>query len=465
MAAGDKLSATEQALQDARNSLDEGFFPLEFFHDEDLHDLEMERIIGQSWVFIGHESEIPEPGDYARRYIGDDTFIFVRDESGEVNLLFDSCRHRGAQVCRAEQGNTSHFRCPYHGWTYKNDGEAAGIPQKSKAFKNLDRSEYGLAHVPRLESYEGLVFASLAEEGPSLDEWLGDFKWYFDVHMKLPEGGMEVIGEPHRWVVDANWKTIADNFNGDSYHTAWAHGSVLDLELGGEETVGHAGTGDSLDRHIHCDGHTTSMRGFEGEDVFLTYPDEVVEDLFTREGLSDAQWQLARQALSFTGAIFPNFGFLHFGDTTDDPEKDVAPFFTIRKWRPLGPDQMELWSWGLAPKNAPEEFKQRMYKMYTANFGPTGNFEQDDVPIWKGITDSASGQFASSQNLQLNYQMGLEWMSEMDIDEEWLGPGFAYSENLEEGGMRLFHEQWYEMLAGNDRTDATGTPINLQEDR
>lgn len=458
-------SGTGEVLREVRERLDQGRFPLQLFQDDDLHELEVERLFGQSWVFIGHESEIPEPGDYARRYIGDDPFIFVRDESGEINLLFDSCRHRGTQVCRAEQGNTSHFRCPYHGWTYKNNGEAAGIPQKTKAFQELDREEHGLVHVPRLESYEGLVFASINEDVPSLEEWLGDYKWYLDIQLKLPDGGMEVVGEPHRWVIDANWKTIADNFNGDSYHTAWAHGSVVDLELGGEETVGHAGTGESIDHHVHCDGHTTSIRGFEDEDVFLTYPDEIVEDLFTRDELSEAQWQVARQALSFTGAIFPNFGFLHFGDTTDDPNMDVCPFFTIRKWRPISPDQMELWSWGLVPKNAPESFKERMYKIYTSNFGPTGNFEQDDVPIWKSITEAAGGQFARSQDLQLNYQMGLEWMSEMALDEDWEGPGFAYSENLEEGGMRLFHEQWYEMLAGNGREEALGTPMNVEVER
>ncbi len=465
MAVDNTANEAEQAIRDARGALDDGLFPLDFFNNEDVHELEMERIFGQAWIFVGHETEIPEPGDYARRYIGNDTFIFVRSEDGEINLLFDSCRHRGGQVCRAEQGNTSHFRCPYHGWTYKNDGEAAGIPQKPKAFKELDREEHGLAHVPRLDSYEGLVFASLAEEGPTLDEWLGDFTWYLDIHTKLPDGGVEVIGEPHRWVIDANWKTISDNFNGDSYHTAWAHGSVVDMELGGEETVGHAGTGESIDHHVHCDGHTTSIRGFEDEDVFMTYPDEVVDNVFSKDGLSEAQWQVARQALSFTGGIFPNFGFLHFGDTTDDPNKDVAPFFTIRKWRPLASGEMELWSWGLAPKNASQEFKDRMYKMYTSNFGPTGNFEQDDAPIWKGITEGADGQFAQKQDFQLNYQMGFDWMSEMALDEDWDGPGFAYSENLEEGGMRLFHEQWYELLTEGDREAALGSPINVTEEQ
>lgn len=443
------LSRAERTVVRSRRALDEGFYPLRLFNDPAVYRLELERIFGKSWIFVGHASEIPEPGDYARRYIGADPFIFVRDEVGDINLLFDSCRHRGTKLCRAEQGNTSHFRCPYHGWTYKNTGDLVGVPQKEQAYRALDRDEHGLHPVPRLETYKGLVFASLAEDGPSLREHLGEFRWYLDIQLDLVDGGMEVLGEPHRWEIDANWKTITDNFNADSYHTAWAHGSIVELELGGEETVGHAGTGESMDRHVHCaGGHSLSIRGLDDEDVFLTYP-AAVRELISPEGLSAAQYELARQSLSFVGYVFPTFGFLHFGDTTDAPDEPPAPFFTIRKWRPLGPGRIELWSWGLVPREAPEAFKQRMYKMYTSNFGPTGNFEQDDVGIWEGITDVAGAQMTRRHDLQLNYRMGMEWMSEIDVDEAWSGPGTAYTENLEEGAMRRFHERWYEALVGD----------------
>ncbi|MHC3437430.1 aromatic ring-hydroxylating oxygenase subunit alpha [Natrialbaceae archaeon A-gly3] len=437
-------SIEDEIVRSVEESLEEGKFPFRFYNDPDVHKLEMDRIFGNEWIFVGHESEIPEPGDYARRYIGNDPFIFVRDEKGEINLLFDACRHHGAQLCRAEQGNTSHFRCPYHGWTYKNDGDLIGVPQKNTGFKNLDRDENGLFHVPRLESYKGLVFGSLAEEGPSLEEHLGGYKWYLDIQLDMADGGMEVMGEPHRWEIDANWKVLSENLNGDSYHTAWAHGSILDLELGGEETVGGAGTGESIDRHVYVDGHTLSTRMLD-ESVYLTYPEEV-QSILTDDGLSEEQFDIARRALQFVGSIFPNFGLIHFGNTTDDSAKDVCPFFTIRKWRPMGPDKMEIWSWALVPKEAPQEFKERMYKVYSGNFGPTGNFEQDDISLWEGITDSAQAQVARQQNYELNYQMGMEWMTDVDIDEDWKGPGTAYTENLQEGGMRQFHEQWYEAV-------------------
>ncbi|MCW8173347.1 hypothetical protein D8S78_21120 [Natrialba swarupiae] len=119
--------------------------PAKVFNDEEIFEAELRRIFGQCWVFIGHESEVSEPGDYARRYIGKDPFIFVRDEDGEIRVLFDSCTHHGAKVCKAEQGNTSHFRCPYHGWTFKTPAISPGSPSRS----GLPRARYRRVGTPR----------------------------------------------------------------------------------------------------------------------------------------------------------------------------------------------------------------------------------------------------------------------------------------------------------------------------
>jgi phenylpropionate dioxygenase-like ring-hydroxylating dioxygenase large terminal subunit len=122
-----KDEKVDSLLAQAEEAKEEGLLPATVFNDEDIYEAELWRIFAQEWIFIGHVSEIPEPGDYARRYIGTDPYIFVRDKDGEIQVLFDSCRHRGTKICRAETGNTSHFRCPYHGWTYKNDGTLQGI--------------------------------------------------------------------------------------------------------------------------------------------------------------------------------------------------------------------------------------------------------------------------------------------------------------------------------------------------
>ena len=97
------------------SALAKGRYPMEIMNNNDLYRPELRRIFGRAWNYLGHVSEFSEPGDYARRYIGEDPFIVTRDEAGELHAFLDSCKHRGAQFCTAENGNTSHFRCPYHG--------------------------------------------------------------------------------------------------------------------------------------------------------------------------------------------------------------------------------------------------------------------------------------------------------------------------------------------------------------
>jgi len=143
--------------------------------DPDLYERELQEIYGRTWIFVGHETEISEPGDYARRRIGEDQFIFIRDRNGDVNVLFDDCRHRGTQLCRAEEGNASHFRCPFHGWTYSNTGELVGVPDEQTCYNGVDKSELSLKAAPKVDSYAGLVFASLDPDAPALEDYLGDY--------------------------------------------------------------------------------------------------------------------------------------------------------------------------------------------------------------------------------------------------------------------------------------------------
>ncbi|HLN71622.1 MAG TPA: Rieske 2Fe-2S domain-containing protein [Streptosporangiaceae bacterium] len=119
----------------------QGMIPAHIYGDPEIFALERDRLFARSWVFLAHESEIPDPGDYVVRRVLADSFIVARDESGVVRVLFNMCLHRGMQVCRAEMGNASHFRCPYHAWTYRNDGRLAGLPFHAEAYGGEDGVE------------------------------------------------------------------------------------------------------------------------------------------------------------------------------------------------------------------------------------------------------------------------------------------------------------------------------------
>ena len=335
--------------------------------------------------------------------------------------------------------------CPYHGWTYKNTGALTGVPNRAHAYQGLDEAEWGLLRAPQVDSYRGLIFACLDPLTRPLLDHLGDFRWYLDIHLSLCPSGMEVVGVPHRWKVDADWKSGAENFAGDSYHTQTLHRSIMEVGLAPPSLAG--APGGKNDIHVtECSGHTTSIRRVDAErSAFWSYPPEVVAT-FEGHQLSPEQYDLARRSVVHTGTIFPNLSLIHLG-ATDDPEKPPAGYLSFRQWQPKGPGQMEVMSWVLVPKTAPEWYKARAHKVAVANFSPSGNFEQDDTIVWGGVARAAKSVFAEQVQAKLNYQMGLEWMSQARLLKDWPGPGVVYDSNLEEGVERTFFRHWLrEML-------------------
>lgn len=434
----DSSDRTRELLAGMSETIDRGEMPLRIFNDPELYELELYRIFSRSWVFVGHETEIPEPGDYVRRYVGEDPFILVRDEEGEVRVFFDSCRHRGTKICRAEQGNTSHFRCPYHGWTYRNTGELVGVPEQRKAYKELDKCEWSLRAAPRTDDYEGLVFVSLSEDGPSLEEHLAGMPWYMDIILNLPENGWEIIGEPHRFEVENDWKLGAENFGGDDYHTHTAHQSALDAAMYSEEVYKYELP---VRRHIHFeDGHSAGVAMVESDrSPFLGFS-ETVQEVFTEEGLSDEQYGIARRLGACTGTIFPNLSY--FGMAAGN-RSESSGIFSLRQWQPKGPGKMEFWNWYLVPKGIPQEEKERIYDVAVGTFSPAGTWEQDDFAVWDGISKSAGSTFTKKQNLTTNYQMGSGDMSDANPVDDWAGPGIVVDSHYEDNYAQAFYRRWH----------------------
>ena len=119
------------------------------YTDPDVFEQELERIWYRTWVFVGHVSEVPAPNDYVRKWIGPQPVIMTRDKQGQIHLLLNRCAHRANLVCDADKGNSSAFRCPYHGWTFANDGRLLGYPFNSGYGGRALKAELGLGRVPR----------------------------------------------------------------------------------------------------------------------------------------------------------------------------------------------------------------------------------------------------------------------------------------------------------------------------
>jgi phenylpropionate dioxygenase-like ring-hydroxylating dioxygenase large terminal subunit len=191
---------------------------------------ELARIWYRTWVYVGHESEVAEPGDYVRKTLGLQDVIMTRGTDGAVHLLLNRCAHRANLVCEAERGHARSFRCPYHGWTYRNTGELIGFPfNQGYGGRGTIESELSLASVPRIASHQGFVFGSMAADGPHLAEHLGEAAGELDRLARLsPEGKVELTAGWLKHRTRANWKLLAENET-DGYHPQFVHGSIFSV--------------------------------------------------------------------------------------------------------------------------------------------------------------------------------------------------------------------------------------------
>jgi len=223
------LPHSMQALVD----LHSGCISRELFVNEDSY--QQEQVFARTWLFIGHESQIPKLGDYFVTSMGEESVILTRDSKQVIHAFPNTCRRRGMKVRRYDAGNTAAFPCPYYGWSFGTDGRLVGVPYYREAYyEQLDRSQWGLIEVAQLENYKGALWATWDKEAPPFLTCLGDIKLYLDVLLDCRdgrEGGSEVLGGIQKWYMPCNWKFAAENCIGDAYHNI-SHRSVDMVGIG-----------------------------------------------------------------------------------------------------------------------------------------------------------------------------------------------------------------------------------------
>ncbi|WP_236631682.1 aromatic ring-hydroxylating oxygenase subunit alpha [Endozoicomonas numazuensis] len=344
------------------------------FTDPALYELEKQHIFAKTWVYMGHESQIEKSGDFITSYIAETPVIVSRAGDQSIHVSINSCSHRGVPVCRADQGNTRRFVCPYHNWTFNNKGDLVSIPQERKVCNKPDKSQLGLKKVPRVESYKGLIFACMDEQVESLTDYLGDMTWYLDCLFDRFEGGVEILGSPHKWLINCNWKLPVENHLGDVGHGPYLHGSLLqgtpavtELEQFGHNVVPKPGHGLSV--RLMPDG-TPAEQCMLGMDGLAGMDPEVNAYLQESHKKVSARLGEVRSRLKpLCYSVYPNLSFLW-------------PNMTLRTSHPRGPGQTEFWSWFVIEKDAPAHIKEKLRMNYTMMFGPGGLLEGEDSEAW-----------------------------------------------------------------------------------
>jgi phenylpropionate dioxygenase-like ring-hydroxylating dioxygenase large terminal subunit len=242
------------------------------YTDPAIFELEMDRIFGAAWIYVGHESQIKKPGDYFATRLGRKPVVLVRDEQGAVRVIHNQCAHRGAMVVATDQGKAAEFTCCYHGWTYHLDGRIKAVPLNHGYPQGFDTKNPKMAMlpVPRVKSYRGFVFASDASDGPGLEEWLGHMTTSLDDMIdRAPDGEIEIAGGVFKHAYDGNWKVYFENLC-DAAHPLFTHRSSIDAAQQQSDDVHSDGAGEIAIRQMRQNGAPYSF--WESQVGIWTYP-------------------------------------------------------------------------------------------------------------------------------------------------------------------------------------------------
>ncbi len=377
---------------------DDGVFRLhrDAFADPAIFDLEHKFIFARSWNFLTLESQLKAPHDFATSFIGRTPVLVTRDAQGALNAFVNICRHKGALLCGAEQGNARYHTCPYHGWTYDSAGKNADIKDRKVAayMPAFDGQSHDLLPIPRLATYKGLVFGSLSPDVPPLEEFLGDMRFFIDVAMDQSEAGMELVPGRMVYTYRANWKLQLDN-NLDPYHLTSTHQSFI-----GVQTRRRAGAG-----YTEARGYDWAKRAKTGAGAFTfrhghavywtdqpepekrpIYP--VLDQLKRRVGSKRAEWMLKNR----NAQIFPN---LQIADTAA---------LMLRTYRPLAVDRTEMRSYCLAPVGESVERRAWRLRQFEDFFNPSGLATPDDTVVYE---DCQAGFGAEGFSYLQGYERGM----------------------------------------------------------
>ena len=385
------------------------------FTDTAVLEGEKRRIFERAWLYVGHESEISQPGAFVRRKVAWRPLIFLRDDAGTVRVLFDTCPHRGNTVCKEPRGVAKRFQCFYHGWTFNTRGELIATPDGAGYGDGFDRRNYSLAAPPRLESYRGLVFMSLDPGIVDLVTYLGRAREYIDLILDYSDA--EIVPGEQSYSMRANWKLLVEN-SIDGYHAFMTHerffldyvqdigGSAQDwqsmlaphpenlgIELGGGHAVVENPIG-RLPMSANAGAHLAAMRAGLEAKFGVEYTRRMVG--FSRNLL-----------------VFPNLVF-------------VQNFRTVRTFYPVSPDYLEVNAWALLPKGEPPEIRRLRHDNFISFLGPGGFGTPDDVE--------------ALESCQRGFQVAeLGWS---DISRGMQRTATA-SDELQ---MRSFWRRWYECM-------------------
>lgn len=441
-------------------SLERGEVDRRIYSDEEIFELEMEHIFGRAWLFLCHETQIPEPGDFFQSVMGRDNVLVVRQKDGSVAAHLNTCAHRGNAVCRAEEGNAKSFLCTYHGWSYGIDGRLKGVPGfKSFYDGELVKADHGLPPVAQVASYRGFVFGTNDATAPPLDDFLGA-TGRLGLDLLACRGDMAVVPGIQKFVIDCNWKFALDNLF-DWYHPQVTHASafqpgVLDIAAGSAGPA--ADTIDLADVDTQGGGGldvpVTGITGTKFDQVVVLgeYGHAIGGPRAGSPGDVDPNpfWRATPEVQAALGPV----GLTVAGHPSVFPSTWVTTTQQLSLRIPRTPTTTEIWWFSFTDRAMDPAIREVLVTIQTRIFGPAGLLEQDDGENWGQSTMQTHGVASRRVNHLVNMGLGRGKV----VKEH----GLARIDGLtsEYGQLWTYHSwaQWLKGLDWDDLSEATTPP-------
>jgi benzoate/toluate 1,2-dioxygenase alpha subunit len=358
------------------------------YNDPAILEAEYRNIFEADWVFLCHEAHVPKPGDFFATHIGRQPVFVVRRPDGSLGCYLNACGHRGATLVTKRTGNATGFVCPYHGFCFDTAGRCTAVTAPRTGWTQASgvMAQFDLTPIPRIDSYRGFVFGSLAADVTSLREHLGAAAALIDIFVAPAPQELEIVAGFGIYHTACNWKIMHEN-GPDAYHAPVVHSNFAQAVTYREQQEARAGvtrtdTG-RLTARIESasydlgNGHTAFWHERRDPAAFPIYAQR--EELARRFTPGQLEWIIGRGRHM---TIFPNLLLNDLASTH------------LRTYRPLAVDRMETMIWCIAPVGEPAELRAARLRKFEDFFLPSGMATPDDVAVAESA-QKASFAFAA----------------------------------------------------------------------
>ncbi len=417
----------------------------DIFTDPDLFELEIKHLFESNWVYLAHESQIPDNNDYFTTYIGRQPVVITRDKTGELHALINACAHRGAMLCRRKHGNKGSFTCPFHGWTFSNTGKLLKVKDEKTTQYPPQFGEHGshdLKRVARLQSYRGFLFGSLSEQVAPLEDFLGETRIIIDQIVDQAPDGLEVLRGSSSYIYDGNWKLQMEN-GCDGYHVSSVHWNYA-ATMGRRKQTGT--------KAVDANGWSKSVGGVYGFDNghILLWTNSLNpevrpvwnrrEEIAARLGAAKAEF-ITRQTRNL--CLYPNVYLMDQFSTQ------------IRVTRPIEVDKTEVTIYCFGIKGESAQDRATRIRQYEDFFNVSGMGTADDLEEFRACQNGYAGTAAAWNDLSRGAPL---WVEGADENAQKMGikPLLSGSRSEDEGLFVRQHEYWAKAMRQALARERTG---------